>query len=72
MSHDTNTVDSRTHEGQLNKLGFWIFLTAEFSLFGTLFATLLTLQHGVTIIWQNDNRIIRVTACINYDVCLIN
>ena len=21
MSHDTNTVDSRTHEGQLNKLG---------------------------------------------------
>ena len=26
MSHDTNTVDSRTHEGQLNKLGFWIFL----------------------------------------------
>ena len=46
MSHDTNTVDSRTHEGQLNKLGFWIFLTAEFSLFGTLFATLLTLQHG--------------------------
>ena len=45
MSHDTNTVDSRTHEGQLNKLGFWIFLT-EFSLFGTLFATLLTLQHG--------------------------
>ena len=46
MSHDTNTVDSRTHEGQLNKLGFWIFLTAEFALFGTLFATLLTLQHG--------------------------
>ena len=35
MSHDTNTVDSRTHEGQLNKLGSWIFLTAEFSLFGT-------------------------------------
>lgn len=46
MSHDTNTVDSRTHEGQLNKLGFWIFLLTEFSLFGTLFATLLTLQHG--------------------------
>jgi cytochrome aa3-600 menaquinol oxidase subunit 3 len=46
MSHDTNTIDSRTHEGNLNKLGFWIFLTAEFSLFGTLFATLLTLQHG--------------------------
>ena len=71
MSHDTNTVDSRTHEGQLNKLGFWIFLTAEFSLFGTLFATLLTLQHGGDY-RQNDNRIIRVTACINYDVCLIN
>ena len=70
MSHDTNTVDSRTHEGQLNKLGFWIFLT-EFSLFGTLFATLLTLQHGGDY-RQNDNRIIRVTACINYDVCLIN
>ena len=47
MSHDTNTIDSRTHEGQLNKLGFWIFLTAEFALFGTLFAALLTLQHGV-------------------------
>ena len=46
MSHDTNTIDSRTHEGELNKLGFWIFLTAEFALFGTLFATLLTLQHG--------------------------
>ena len=46
MSHDTNTIDSRTHEGQLNKLGFWIFLTAEFALFGTLFAALLTLQHG--------------------------
>ena len=71
MSHDTNTVDSRTHEGQLNKLGFWIFLTAEFSLFGTLFATLLTLQHGGDYL-TNDNRIIRVTACINYDVCLIN
>ena len=46
MSHDANTIDSRTHEGELNKLGFWIFLTAEFSLFGTLFAALLTLQHG--------------------------
>ncbi|MCM3639514.1 cytochrome aa3 quinol oxidase subunit III, partial [Sporosarcina luteola] len=46
MSHDANTIDSRTHEGELNKLGFWIFLTAEFALFGTLFATLLTLQHG--------------------------
>ena len=33
------------HEGELNKLGFWIFLTAV-ALFGTLFATLLTLQHG--------------------------
>ena len=40
MSHDTNTVDSRTHEGQLNKLGFWIFLTAEFSLF-TLFCNVI-------------------------------
>ena len=29
MSHDANTIDSRTHEGELNKLGFWIFLTAE-------------------------------------------
>lgn len=37
MSHDTNTIDSRTHEGELNKLGFWIFITAEFALFGTLF-----------------------------------
>ncbi len=45
MSHNTNTIDSRTHEGELNKLGFWIFITAEFALFGTLFATL-TLQHG--------------------------
>nr|MDK7275046.1 cytochrome aa3 quinol oxidase subunit III [Staphylococcus epidermidis] len=26
MSHDANTIDSRTHEGELNKLGFWIFL----------------------------------------------
>ena len=51
MSHDTNTIDSRTHEGQLNKLGFWIFLTTEFALFGTLFAALLTLQHGaVTVV----------------------
>ncbi len=46
MSHDANTIDQRSHEGNLNKLGFWVFLTAEFSLFGTLFATLLTLQHG--------------------------
>ncbi|MDH9160941.1 cytochrome aa3 quinol oxidase subunit III [Staphylococcus casei] len=46
MSHDANTIDTRSHEGNLNKLGFWIFLTAEFSLFGTLFAALLTLQHG--------------------------
>ncbi len=47
MSHkNVNTIDARTHEGDLNKLGFWIFLTAEFALFGTLFATLLTLQHG--------------------------
>lgn len=22
MSHDANTIDSRTHEGELNKLGF--------------------------------------------------
>ena len=27
MSHDANTIDSRSHEGNLNKLGFWIFLT---------------------------------------------
>ena len=46
MSHDANTIDQRSHEGNLNRLGFWIFLTAEFSLFGTLFASLLTLQHG--------------------------
>lgn len=46
MSHDANTIDQRSHEGNLNRLGFWIFLTAEFSLFGTLFAALLTLQHG--------------------------
>ncbi|ANK37744.1 MULTISPECIES: cytochrome aa3 quinol oxidase subunit III [Staphylococcus] len=46
MSHDANTIDQRSHEGELNKLGFWIFLTAEFSLFGTLFAALLTLQRG--------------------------
>ena len=46
MSHNANTIDQRSHEGELNKLGFWIFLTAEFSLFGTLFAALLTLQHG--------------------------
>ncbi|MGX5789608.1 cytochrome aa3 quinol oxidase subunit III [Staphylococcus equorum] len=46
MSHNANTIDQRSHEGGLNKLGFWIFLTAEFSLFGTLFAALLTLQHG--------------------------
>ncbi|WP_188350427.1 cytochrome aa3 quinol oxidase subunit III, partial [Staphylococcus nepalensis] len=46
MSHDANTIDQRSHEGNLNRLGFWIFLTAEVSLFGTLFATLLTLQHG--------------------------
>lgn len=44
--HDTNTIDAQSHEGNLNKFGFWIFLTAEFSLFGTLFATLLIMQHG--------------------------
>ena len=48
MSHDANTIDSRTHEGELNKLGFWIFLTAEFALFGTLFATLLTFGGKLT------------------------
>ena len=46
MSHDTNTVDSRTHEGQLNKLFFFFFLTSVFLFFVFLFATLLTLQHG--------------------------
>ncbi|PTF27729.1 cytochrome aa3 quinol oxidase subunit III [Staphylococcus cohnii] len=46
MSHDANTIDQRSHEGNLNRLGFWVFLTAEVSLFGTLFATLLMLQHG--------------------------
>ena len=40
------TLLIHAHEGELNKLGFWIFITAEFALFGTLFATLLTLQHG--------------------------
>ena len=44
--HDTKTIDARSHEGNLNKFGFWIFLTAEFSLFGTLFATLLIMQHA--------------------------
>lgn len=44
--HDTKTIDAQSHEGNLNKFGFWIFLTAEFSLFSTLFATLLIMQHG--------------------------
>lgn len=24
MSHNTTTIDSRSHEGNLNKLGFWM------------------------------------------------
>src|SRR5699024_3491712 len=46
MSHDANTIDQRSHEGNLNRLGFWVFITAEVSLFGMLFATLIPLQHG--------------------------
>ena len=26
MSHDVNTIDQRSHEGNLNKLGFWYSL----------------------------------------------
>ena len=48
MSHDANTIDSRTHEGELNKLGFLIFLTAEFALFGTLFGNVI----NVTTWWR--------------------
>src|SRR5699024_8132653 len=39
-----NTIDTVNETGQLNKLGFWVFLTAEIALFGTLFATFLVLQ----------------------------
>src|SRR5699024_3118219 len=39
-----NTIDTVNETGQLNKLGFWVFLTAEIALLGTLFATFLVLQ----------------------------
>lgn len=32
-------LEYRTHEGQMNIVGFWIFLAAEIALFATLFAT---------------------------------
>lgn len=71
MSHDTNTIDSRTHEGELNKLGFWIFITAEFALFGTLFATLLTLQHGGDYAGKMTTELFELPLVFNNDVCII-
>ena len=58
MSHDVNTIDARSHEGNLNKLGFWIFLTAEFSLFGTLFAALLISSYtcGIAIYYMRKEK----------------
>ncbi|WP_164670215.1 cytochrome aa3 quinol oxidase subunit III [Virgibacillus doumboii] len=35
----TTPLEYQTEEGQKNIVGFWIFLAAELSLFGTLFAT---------------------------------
>lgn len=45
-----NTIDTVNETGQLNKLGFWVFLTAEVALFGTLFATFLVLQKVVHMV----------------------
>jgi len=36
-------LEYKTHQNQLNILGFWIFLGAEIMLFGTLFASYFTL-----------------------------
>ncbi|HLR63225.1 MAG TPA: cytochrome aa3 quinol oxidase subunit III [Lentibacillus sp.] len=36
---NTRPLEYQTEEGQMDIVGFWIFLAAELSLFGTLFAT---------------------------------
>lgn len=40
-AHEENAtpLEYQTEDGQMNILGFWIFLAAEMALFGTLFAT---------------------------------
>ncbi len=46
MSHDGNSIDCGREEGELNKVGFWIFVRGEFGLLGRVFGRLLRLEDG--------------------------
>lgn len=58
MSHKVDTIDARTHEGNLNKLGFWIFLTAEFAPFWYAFRNTVNPPTWWGLRWHDDNRAI--------------
>ncbi|MFC4388634.1 cytochrome aa3 quinol oxidase subunit III [Gracilibacillus marinus] len=47
MTSNTHTpLEYRSHQSQMNILGFWVFLGAEIVLFSTLFASYFVLEHN--------------------------
>ncbi|WP_186299001.1 hypothetical protein [Staphylococcus capitis] len=46
MSDDSNTMDSGSDEGELNKVGLWIFVRGELGLLGSVLGRLLSLEEG--------------------------
>lgn len=46
MTSHTTPLEYRSHQSQMNILGFWIFLGAEIVLFSTLFASYFVLEHN--------------------------
>ncbi|KAB8138966.1 cytochrome aa3 quinol oxidase subunit III [Gracilibacillus oryzae] len=46
MTQANTPLEYRSHQSQMNILGFWIFLGAEIVLFSTLFASYFVLEHN--------------------------
>lgn len=58
MSHDTNTIDSRTHEGELNKLGFLDFPYSRIRVIRYPIRNVINFATRWRLRWQDDYRII--------------
>ncbi|GAB2533842.1 cytochrome aa3 quinol oxidase subunit III [Gracilibacillus alcaliphilus] len=46
MTSQTTPLEYKSHQSQMNILGFWVFLGAEIVLFSTLFASYFILEHN--------------------------
>ncbi|GAE94630.1 AA3-600 quinol oxidase subunit IIII [Gracilibacillus boraciitolerans JCM 21714] len=46
MTSHTTPLEYKSHQSQMNILGFWVFLGAEIVLFATLFASYFVLEHN--------------------------